>query len=127
MGYKYNGPLREVTEEEPRRRGQQPGLQPFDPSLCGQRKGYQQHRRHGQEACRPCKDAAAAYKKAWEAENKDRIIVKGFNPSKCGTPAGYARHTYHGVQYCDPCRAANAKKSQAVRDQAKAPAERMAA
>lgn len=31
----------------------------FNPDHCGTPKGYRQHRRHDQDACQPCKDAAA--------------------------------------------------------------------
>lgn len=31
----------------------------FNPDHCGTPKGYRQHHRHEQDACQPCKDAAA--------------------------------------------------------------------
>ena len=93
---------------------------PFDPSKCGEARGYKQHRNHGQEPCQPCKDGAAAYRRAWVAARKGRTIVRGFNPDKCGTRAGYAGHTYHKVPYCDPCRAANAAHSAELRQESRA-------
>jgi len=36
---------------------------------CGTNGGYQQHRKHGEEACQPCKDANAAYVKEWRSRS----------------------------------------------------------
>lgn len=41
---------------------QRPHLQP-----CGTRAAYRRHRRLGENACQPCKDAAAAYKRECDA------------------------------------------------------------
>ena len=37
----------------------------FDPSKCGSRAGYAQHRRHDQDPCLPCRVANAAYQRAY--------------------------------------------------------------
>jgi hypothetical protein len=36
---------------------------------CGTYYGYMVHRRANQDACRACKDAVNAYKKAWRKRN----------------------------------------------------------
>lgn len=40
-------------------------------SPCGTRTGYDRHRRDGEDACRPCKQAASAY----QAKYKQRFIA----------------------------------------------------
>jgi len=73
MGYTFKGapePPRKLTEGPRPSHWAKPGpkpkpLAPFDPSLCGSMRGYRQHRRHGIETCRACKDANTAKANAY--------------------------------------------------------------
>jgi len=63
LAYKYRGNVHDVkpvTEHTPERRdGRLRG--PFDPSLCGTRRGYRQHQNHGVEICDACRKANTDY------------------------------------------------------------------
>lgn len=70
-GYVYRKdepPVVQTTREAETRPGRK--LAPFDPSLCGQNKGYQQHYRHGQTPCDRCKRAHTDYELARQAKHK---------------------------------------------------------
>lgn len=77
-GYVYRGKEPYVPQEprEPRepdapRISRPPAiLSPFDPSKCGERKGYAQHRRHKQEPCQPCRVANNAYQRAHKRKGR---------------------------------------------------------
>ena len=43
------------------------GAEPRGPAKCGTRSGYNRHRRNGEDACRACKDAEAAARRAYKA------------------------------------------------------------
>lgn len=64
-GYVYKGkePFAPQAPHAPRS-GRPRTKAVFDPSKCGTRAGYVQHRRHGQEPCLPCRVANAAYSSA---------------------------------------------------------------
>jgi len=101
-----------------------PSLGPdvFDPSKCGQYRGYHQHQKFGQEPCRACKDAKAVKSKAEYAARKIKrlgaaaAVTRADRPTRpagrpsCGTGAGYAAHIYRGEPSCAPCRAAEATR-----------------
>jgi len=117
-GYVYRGSQPYITEAQAVRRGV------FDPTACGTNRGYKQHRRHHQDACQRCLDAAAAHM----AEIR-RLAALGvdnakFDPDKCGDLAGYSQHRNYGVPPCDPCRQANADYCKARRDEKKITAAR---
>jgi hypothetical protein len=113
MAYVYKGTQRDLEPVEPYipRKGK-PGPKPkplvFDPSKCGSQKGYKQHRRHGQEACDPCKAGNAAYHREW---TKARQVPKAerpvgvYDPEFCGSHKGYNRHQRRNTTPCTPCRA----------------------
>lgn len=64
-GYIYRGDQPEPPRKAHAPRSGRPRTQAmFDPSKCGTRAGYGQHRRHGQEPCPPCRVANAAYSRA---------------------------------------------------------------
>jgi hypothetical protein len=110
--YVYRGTLRDVkTAAAPTRTPSTPGPKPkprvFDPAKCGTYKGYKQHQDGDTEKCQPCKDANAAYSRAYGARPPGPVH-RGFRPDKCGTRAGYFRHLRHGVPVCGPCAAAHA-------------------
>ena len=107
MAYVYRGTVHDVTPvRDPSTPGPKPA--PFDPSMCGSRKGYKQHRRHGQDACGPCKAANA------ERSSESRRTGPGpWNPDLCGTYPGHAQHYRHGTDPCQPCRDAKNAYSRA--------------
>lgn len=97
MGYAYRGTTFDTDEPAPARTRKLTG---FDPSACGEYRGYRRHQKHGVPACDPCLAAMAAY-------SRDRYTPrppKMFNPDACGTWTGWQRHKYHDVPLCDACR-----------------------
>ena len=130
MAYQYRGTIRDI-EEAPAPRTRK--LNGFDPSACGEYRGYRRHQTRGVPACDPCLAAMAAY-------SRDRYTPrppKTFNPDACGTWKGWQRHQYHDVPTCEACqaaareyqrarRAANAEYSRARRAE-KRTAKRVAA
>ena len=68
-----------------------------EPAVCGTHSGYKKHRKNGEEACRPCKDAAAAYA-------RERYALKPPKEIKHGTETGVTQHRRRGIPLCDPCR-----------------------
>jgi hypothetical protein len=118
MNYQYRGANFEV--EEPQRWRPQTE---FVAEKCGTYAGYKQHQKFGQEACRPCKDALAAYcRDRYHARKHLPPRVYGFSPDKCGTYAGYARHKRSEVPPCEPCKDAWAGYMNEYRAQRKAAA-----
>lgn len=100
MAYQYRGTVRDV-EETPAPRPLK--LTGFDPSACGEYRGYRRHQKHNVPACDPCKAAMAAY-------SRDRYQArppKTFNPDACGSWKGWQRHQYHDVPPCEACREAS--------------------
>lgn len=55
-GYEQQTPI--LRQLEPETRPARHNLQP-----CGTQAAYRRHRRAGEQACQPCKDAVAAYKR----------------------------------------------------------------
>ena len=47
-----------------------PDPKDFDPELCGTPRGYRQHHRYRQDACRDCKDALNAQQRARVEQKK---------------------------------------------------------
>lgn len=70
-------------------------------SKCGERRGYQAHINRGEEACRPCKDAKAAYSKEYRRRKKLGLPTKTLTP--CGTPGALKRHYQNREPACEAC------------------------
>lgn len=66
MTYVYKGdePLTPRKAHKPRT-GRPRTVVVFDPSKCGTRAGYAQHRRHDQDACLQCRVANNAYQRVY--------------------------------------------------------------
>ncbi len=104
MGYQYRGTIRDIEEESTPTPA--PRLGVFDPSKCGTYAGYRQHQKYGlMPACRPCKDAQAAYSRDYIERRGGRTApaIREFQPGACGTYAGYARHLRSEVPPCADC------------------------
>lgn len=102
MAYVYRGTVRDLETPFP-----EDAPAAFDPSKCGTYAGVKQHRKHGTERCRPCKNAENAYHREYRAKRRGGPVpVREFRDDRCGTLAGYSRHARHNVPICDPCRAA---------------------
>lgn len=86
------------------------------PAVCGTNSGYKKHRINGEEACRPCKDAAAAYSR----EKYVPRVRKSKKGPEHGTPGGRTQHVRRGEPICDLCRIAHNEyaRSQAARRKA---------
>jgi hypothetical protein len=114
MAYVYRGTVRDIEEEVaptiPRK------LTSFDDSACGTNAGYNRHRKHGVPACRPCKDAQAAYHRD-RYQRKPKAV---FSDDACGTWAGYQRHAKIGIEQCEPCLVASRAYQKQWRDSRKA-------
>lgn len=68
---------------------------------CGTIAAYARHRRAGEEPCKACRKARAAYTRA-------RYVPSDRQPYPCGTPGAYQRHLRLGEETCQPCRDAYA-------------------
>lgn len=69
---------------------------------CGTDAGYHRHRRAGQRACLPCREAHA------EVNRKSKsLVVKEFDPEQCGTNQGYNRHVAAREPACRECKDAH--------------------
>lgn len=80
MAYKYRGNVHDAptinaipARCEPKRRGVKP--KPFDPAMCGTRKGYKQHLRRDVPICDACQVASNAYMAEYMAEYNARKKV----------------------------------------------------
>ncbi len=112
--YRYGGTEFDVhlPYAEPKKRlGRIPG-----PATCGTRSGYVAHRKAGEDACRPCKDANQAYNIEYERRRAGREIKKGWTDEKCGTLAGFKSHYRHATPICEPCRQANRDRCREARE-----------
>lgn len=71
-----------------------------EPQPCGTPAAYHRHRRNGEEACRPCKDAI-----------NTRNVKSPYPPrvAECGTASGADRHRRAGEEICERCRLARNK------------------
>jgi hypothetical protein len=77
MGYVWKGTqVDDAPAPKKRKSGPAKGWVPFDPSKCGERRGYRQHNRHGQDQCDDCKAANAAYSSKRRAEVKQLALLK---------------------------------------------------
>ena len=120
-GYVYRGtqfdvpdaPATPAASKPTRSRG-------FDPDACGTMRGYKQHLRHREEACRNCKDACAENMAERRRVAAERGYHSAFKPEKCGTIAGHSQHRNMGSPICDKCRQANIDYCKARRDRKKA-------
>lgn len=99
MAYQYRGTIRDIEEPTPTRARKLTG---FDPSACGEYRGYRRHQKHGVPACDPCLAAMAAYSR----DRYQKRPKRTFNPDACGSWKGWQRHQYHDVPPCDACMAA---------------------
>jgi hypothetical protein len=72
----------------------------LQPVRCGTPQGYRRHRKLGEDACRPCKDAINALNP--KSPYPPRI-------AECGTRSGVNRHKRNGEPTCEACLAADAK------------------
>lgn len=60
---------------------------PRDLPACGTYRGYQQHRKAGEKACRACKDARRDYMRDWRRRNgvgRFRLVPVGACCPNCG-------------------------------------------
>jgi hypothetical protein len=101
MAYQYKGTIRDIEDDTPAPRPKK--LTEFDPSACGEYRGYRRHQQHGVPACDPCLGAMAAYSR----DRYQKRPAKAFNPDACGSWKGWQRHQYHNVPACDACMAAS--------------------
>ena len=102
-GYVWKG---KPEEDAPKK----PATQRITTSICGTHSGYQAHLYYRQEACRPCKEAQAAYHREYRQRAKrGEITPRAQLVDNCGTNAGYMRHIRRGVDACQPCRTAHSK------------------
>lgn len=89
-GYQYNGKLKGVNEakyEPPK-----PRYRPQPTHPCGTKAAYNRHKRRGEDACQPCKEAKRL------ADRKP-----------CGTEAAYQRHRRNNEIACAACLEAHAE------------------
>ena len=106
-GYVWSGEAQTPTPPKPKR-ARRPRKNAAE---CGTYSGYRTHKNKGQEACRECKDAMAAYCREYRERIQRGELTprKGFTPDRCGSRAGYIRHRKHSTTACQPCLAANAQ------------------
>lgn len=86
MGYVFRGTNRDIDEL--------PTLE-LAPGGCGTNAGYRLHMGLRTPTCQPCRDAHAAYQRAWERRPRMRNV--------CGTYAGYMRHKRAEGDACEFC------------------------
>lgn len=95
-------PAERCTEYRRRQRArlkqkQQPApTPPPPPADCGTRRGYDRHRRDGEDPCQKCRAGVAA-------EQRERRRLKAAH--LCGTRRGHAAHIRRGEAPCDACAA----------------------
>lgn len=68
---------------------------------------YMRHLRAGEEPCRPCKDARAAYARS-------RYVPSSRVLEPCGTFGGYLQHLRAGQETCRECRDAAEERRRAA-------------
>lgn len=79
---------------------------PTDTGRCGEYAGFQRHRRRGEEACQPCRDANTAYGQAAEAARASRPLPPMRLPATFGRYAGQGvLHDFAGddLSQCAEC------------------------
>lgn len=113
MGYTYRGTQQDLEAAPDRKRTPGPNPAPFDPAKCGERRGYKQHYRHGQEPCDACRAANSAYLAARRAAElaahpREPRTFGVYDPATCGTNTGYHRHVRAKTPACAQCLAAHA-------------------
>jgi hypothetical protein len=72
---------------------------------CGTNAAYIRHVRRREDTCQPCREAHAAYVRAYNGYGDGP--PRG--PAKCGTNGGYDAHRRRGEQTCAECRAAHSR------------------
>ncbi len=85
---------------------------------CGSSRGYQIHRRNGEQPCEACQ---TAHDEAVEADRRRRLSVEH---GRGGSVAGYHLHRRLGEEACVACRAALGRQSKERRERERAAAER---
>lgn len=87
---------------------------------CGTQSGYVRHARLKEDACRPCKDAHAAYNRGRYRALYGPPHFPAASYDACGTTYGYQRHRRRREDVCAECRAARLEYQRAWRAKRKA-------
>lgn len=86
-----------VEQPKPQPRRSQPRPRPYGAPCCkGDRTGYQQHKKRGEEACEASKAAEAAYQRA--RRGRPDAVRK---PPECPSYAAYLAHLKRGEEPCE--------------------------
>ena len=73
---------------------------------CGTMAAFHRHLRHGEEACRSCRQAKSEYDRANKAKGERCRKPGNQRVAACGTDAGTKRHYAQGEKACPKCRRA---------------------
>uniref|UniRef100_UPI003555DCAD WhiB family transcriptional regulator n=1 Tax=Streptomyces halstedii TaxID=1944 RepID=UPI003555DCAD len=93
----HDGCIAHLTDRAARDEHARLNAPPADPKRCGTVSGYRLHRRRGEKACGPCREA------------KNGVTREQRKPV-CGTRKGYRAHRSRGEEACAECRQANADR-----------------
>lgn len=123
MGYQWKGThqgpdMFDATEESAK--PQRATRRAVDLKPCGTMAAFHRHLRHGEEACRSCRQAKSLYDSANKAKGERCRKPGNQRVAACGTDAGTKRHYAQGEKACPACRQATNEYRRRVREERRA-------
>lgn len=113
MSYVYRGKNRVDETPTPETQHQARDGRKHHLAPCGTLAAYKRHKRMGEEACDPCKDANAVAVAKFRGGTTTG--ARRSKAAECGTYSGTIRHRRAGEQPCFACRLAESRYRQGLK------------